>query len=116
MKLCWDPNFSLVNRGPDPSICSLSQHPGAKGSQVYGGNFLRTGLLCTLDNPCVTTTSRLNKTEVTPLIVLKRKREMALIGQNSDLDGVEGKESVVREVVRGAQRVSLGLREPGFGS
>lgn len=75
---------------------------------MCGGNFLRTGLLCTLDNPCVTTTSRLNKTEITPIIVLKRKREMAPIGQNSDLDGVEGKESVVREVVRGSSEGELG--------
>ena len=34
----------------------------------------------------------------------ERERETALIGQNSDLDGVEGKESVVREVVRGELR------------
>lgn len=75
---------------------------------MCGGNFLRTGLLCTLDNSCVTTTSQLNKTEITPLIVLKRKTEMALIGQNSDLDGVEGKESVVREAVRGSSEGELG--------
>lgn len=75
---------------------------------MCGGNFLRTGLLCTLDNPCVTITSQLNKTEITPVIVLKRKREMALIGQNSDLDGVEGKESVVREAVQGSSEGELG--------
>ena len=118
MKLCWDPNFSLVNWGLTPPCCSLSysQHPGTKGSQVCGGNLLRTGLLCPPDNPCVTTTSRLNKTEITPLIVLKRERETALIGQNSDLDGVEGKESVVREVVRGSSEGELGPRGTGFGS
>lgn len=93
-----------------------SQYPGAQCSQVCGGNLLRTGLLCTPDNPCVTTTSWLNKTEITPLIVLKRKREMALILQNSDLD-VQKKRSQWSEWWWwGIQRVCLGLRVSGFGS
>ena len=33
MKLCWDPNFSLVNRGPDPSmlLSKLQPTPWCKG-------------------------------------------------------------------------------------
>lgn len=70
----------------------------------------------TLDNP-QGTIGGFNKKGVTPLIVLKRKREMALILQNSDLDIVEEKEPVVRVVVGwGVPRGSLGLRGCGFGS
>lgn len=93
-----------------------SQYPGAQCSQVCGGNLLRTGLLCTPDNPCVTTTSWLNKTEVTPLIVLKRKREMALILQNSDLDEQKKRSQWSEWWWWGIQRVCLGLRVSGFGS
>lgn len=71
----------------------------------------------TLDNP-QGTIGGLNKKDVTPLVVLKRKREMALILQNSDLDTVEEKEPVVRVVVGCGgvvHRGSLGLRGADLG-